>query len=117
MTMVYTSCYNDKADILYPSTSNLSNCDTTTITFTNQINPIINTYCLGCHGSATAASIGAGINLSNYNALKLYVTNGSLMNSILQNGKASPMPKSASKLDNCTITKVQIWINKGALNN
>lgn len=116
MILLLSSCYYDKADILYPQ-SNVSNCDTTNITYANQVSQILNTYCNNCHGATTAAAVGGGINLSNYSSMKAHVDNGSLINSILQNGKASPMPKNANKLDNCSINKIQIWINKGALNN
>jgi uncharacterized membrane protein len=113
-----TACYYDKADIIYPSTGGVvGNCDTANITYANQVVQVLNTHCNTCHSSAAAASIGGGINLSTYTSVKTYATSGSLLNSILQNGKASPMPKNASKLDNCSITKIQTWINKGALNN
>jgi hypothetical protein len=36
---------------------------------------------------------------------------------MLQNGKASAMPKGGGKLDNCTLNKFSSWINQGALNN
>jgi hypothetical protein len=49
--------------------------------------------------------------------VKPYITNGKLINSILQNGQASAMPKNGAKLDACTINKIIVWINKGALNN
>jgi hypothetical protein len=35
----------------------------------------------------------------------------------VQNGQASAMPKGAAKLDQCTINKIALWINKGAPNN
>lgn len=109
-----TACFYDKADVVYPTTASL--CDTTNITYSNQIVSILNAQCNYCHGAA-ANSIGGGIYLNTYAALKPYVNNGSLLNSILQNGKASAMPKNGSKMDNCSITKIQSWINKGALNN
>jgi hypothetical protein len=67
--------------------------------------------------SGGAAAAGAGIVLDNYNSVKTYVSNGKLLNSILQNGKASSMPKGGGKLDNCTLSKFSSWINQGALNN
>jgi hypothetical protein len=49
--------------------------------------------------------------------MKPYITNNSLLNSIVQNGKVSPMPLNAPKMDVCIISKIAAWINKGALNN
>jgi len=30
-----------------------------------------------------------------------------------QNGIYSPMPKNSNKVDDCTLNKIQIWINNG----
>ena len=77
---------------------------------------IVNAQCNYCHGAA-ANSIGGGIYLNTYAAMQPYIKNGSFLNSILQNGKASAMPKNGAKMDNCSILKIQSWINKGAINN
>ncbi len=114
VSIAFTSCFYDKADVVYPVSA--SACDTTTVTYSNQIVSILNAQCNYCHGAA-ANSIGGGIYLNTYAALKPYVNNGSFLNSILQNGKASAMPKNGAKMDNCSILKIQSWINKGALNN
>ncbi len=114
VAITFTSCFYDKADVVYPVSA--STCDTTTVTYSNQIVSILNAQCNYCHGAA-ANSIGGGIYLNTYAALKPYVNNGSFLNSILQNGKASAMPKNGAKMDNCSILKIQSWINKGALNN
>ena len=112
----FNACYYDKADSIYPDISTTT-CDTANITYSKQVVSIINTNCNNCHATALANSIGGGINLGTYTAMKPYITNGSLLNSILQNGKAAPMPKNASKLSSCNILVIQTWINKGALNN
>lgn len=114
VSIAFSACFYDKADMVYPSIA--TTCDTTTVTYSNQIVSILNAQCNYCHGAA-ANSIGGGIYLNTYAALKPYVTNGSFLNSILQNGKASAMPKNGAKMDNCSILKIQSWINKGALNN
>lgn len=110
----FTACFYDKADVVYPTTA--STCDTTAVTYTNQIVSIVNAQCNYCHGAA-ANSIGGGIYLNTYAAMQPYIKNGSFLNSILQNGKASAMPKNGAKMDNCSILKIQSWINKGAINN
>jgi cytochrome c5 len=114
VSITLSSCFYDKADVVYPTTA--LSCDTTNVTYSNQIVSILNAQCNYCHGAA-ANSMGGGIYLNTYAALKPYVNNGSFINSILQNGKASAMPKNGAKMDNCSILKIQSWINKGALNN
>jgi hypothetical protein len=114
ISITWTSCFYDKADVIYPTTAIA--CDTLNVRYSDQIVSILNAQCNYCHGAA-ANSIGGGIYLNTYSAVKPYINNGSLLNSILQNGKASAMPKNGAKLDNCSILKIQSWINKGALNN
>ena len=114
VSIAFSACFYDKADVVYPTTASV--CDTTNVTYSNQIVSILNAQCNYCHGAA-ANSMGGGIYLNTYAALKPYVNNGSFINSILQNGKASAMPKNGAKMDNCSILKIQSWINKGALNN
>jgi mono/diheme cytochrome c family protein len=110
--MYLSSCYYDKANLIY--TQNLA-CDTTAVKYSTILAPMLTTNCNYCHGG-TAAN-GAGIVLDNYASTKAYVDNGKLLNSILQNGKASAMPKGGGKLDVCSINKITNWINKGAINN
>lgn len=107
-----SSCFYDKADLIYPQPTT---CDTATVTYSGTVATILNSNCNGCHGGAAAA--GAGIKLDTYAGVSTWVTNGRLLNSMLHNGQASPMPKGGSKLDACTINKVSSWITKGAPNN
>lgn len=106
------SCFYDKADLIYPQ---VTSCDTTAVTYSGTVAKILTSNCNGCHGGAAAA--GAGIKLDTYTTVSTYVTNGRLLNSMLHNGQASPMPKGGTKLDACTINKVSSWIKKGAANN
>lgn len=112
----FASCYYDKKDLIYPLVA-VTACDTTNSTYTAVVAPLIKTNCAMCHATAVANGSGAGIVLDNYTAVKVYVNNKMLLNSILQNGTVPPMPLNAAKLDACTINKIAAWINKGALNN
>lgn len=106
-------CYYDKEEILYPAGS----CDTATVTYGATVSGIINTNCNVCHSTASANANGGGIQLDSYTKLKVYVDNGRLMGSINHAGGFSPMPKNATKLNGCDISKIQAWVNKGAPNN
>jgi len=113
--LLLSACYYDKKDQVYPQAA-VSTCDTTNVTYTITVTNILNANCNNCHG-ANANTLGAGIVLNTYATVKPYITNGRLVNSILQNGNASPMPKNMAKMDNCNINKIISWVNKGALNN
>jgi hypothetical protein len=111
--VLLASCYKDKADILY---ANSSNCDTSNITYSTHISPILRANCAlsGCHNSASKS---AGYAYETYNETKVSVNNGRLMGSIKHLSGFSSMPKGSSKLSDCNINKIQAWINKGAIDN
>ncbi len=111
----FASCYYDKADILYPD-GNVP-CDTSvTAKFSSDVLPVMNANCntTGCHNTISAAN---GIILDTYAGVKAQTSNGRLMGSINQKSGFSAMPKGASKLPTCSITKIQQWINSGTPNN
>ena len=48
VSVTLTSCFYDKADVVYPTTA--LSCDTVNVTYTNQIVSIVNAQCNYCHG-------------------------------------------------------------------
>jgi len=111
--MFLGSCYYDSEEALYPSLN--SACDTTNVTFSGKIAPMLANSCLSCHSNATAAGSGNGIRLENYADVKTRAT--ALAGSIKQTGTYSPMPKNGGKLKACLITQFDIWVKNGMLNN
>lgn len=114
-----SSCYYDSLEELDPNFPQL-NCDTTgTISFSQQVNPIITTFCGSTGGSATSchgASSSSGIPLVSHIDISNSASDN-LMDAIRQINGASPMPKGGGKLDNCRIATIQKWIDEGKLNN
>jgi len=108
-----SSCYYDNEEALYPSLN--SSCDTTNVTFSGKIAPMLAGNCLSCHSNAVAASVGNNIKLENYADVKSRIT--AISGSIKQNGSYSSMPKNGGKLNTCLINQFDIWVTKGALNN
>jgi uncharacterized membrane protein len=107
------SCYYDNEESLYPSLN--SSCDTTNVTFSAKIIPILTNNCLSCHSNATAASAGNNIRLQDYIDVKARIT--AIAGSIKHAGSFSPMPKNGGQLNACSITLVDIWIRNGAPDN
>lgn len=91
-------------------------CDTTNVSFSASVMPIISLKCKGCH---QGASPSGNLALTNFNDVKKRVDDGSLMGSInhASGFTAMPYPAGSAKLPECDIRKMQIWINNGALNN
>jgi hypothetical protein len=111
-----SSCYFDKKDQIYPQAATAT-CDTANVTYSLVVAPSIKANCAACHATSVANMSGAGIVLDNYTSLKPYITNNYFLNSIVQNGSVPPMPLNGPKIDACSIKKISVWINKGALNN
>jgi len=105
-------CYNNSEEYLYPKINN--NCDTTNVTYSGTISTIISENCLSCHQGSSASG---NIDLSNYANVKVQADNGKLLGTIKQLSGYSPMPKGSSKLSDCKINQIEIWIRNGALNN
>jgi len=106
-----SSCYYDKAELLYPGSVT---CDSsTTATFSKDILPMMNTHCnaSGCHNTVSASS---GVILDTYAGIKIQAQNGRLMGSTGPNGS---MPKGTSKLSSCNLSILQKWIDSGTPNN
>lgn len=101
--------------ILQGAKNNACNdCDSTTITYSAAVAPMINTNCKGCHNPAF---LSAGLDLTTYTNVRSIALNGKLMGSINHSTGFPAMPKGAAKLNDCKITQVRKWIEAGSLNN
>ena len=96
------------------NSSNCTDCDTTNYTYSGRVNPIIQTWCKGCH---SATSPGGGINLSSYSGVVSSIPNNQLLGSIKHVSTFSAMPKGTAQLSQCDIDAVEKWINAGFPNN
>src|SRR5512139_1891997 len=70
-----TSCVSNNEEELYPDEP----CDTTMVTYSGTIAPIINQNCLACHGAISPSS---GIPLEGYENLKQMVDEGRLVGAL-----------------------------------
>lgn len=110
--IAFSGCYKENAEDAYAPAP--GGCDTTNVTFNGVIKPIIDAKCAtsGCHlGSAFT-----GFDLSTHGGIAYSIGQGVFMPAINHTGP-SPMPKGQDKLDDCTIAKIQKWVNDGAPNN
>ena len=109
-----STCYYDSEEYLFPQLNN--SCDTTGITFTLSVKPILENNCYSCHSNSTSA-LGGNIKLENHADLKIQADNGHLIGSITHAGGFSAMPQGAPQLESCRITVIRKWIEAGSLNN
>jgi hypothetical protein len=106
----FVSCYYDNEEALYPTLS--TSCDTTNVTYSATIAPILNSNCVGCHNTS---SPGGSVLLTSYSDVLAHASR--ITGSIKQLSSYSPMPKNGGKLKACSITQWDIWVRKGMLNN
>jgi hypothetical protein len=103
-------CYYDVEEEIYGTID----CQSTDMSYLNDILPIIESNCYECHD---AANNNGGITLEGYDALKARVDSGQLLGAIKRESGFSAMPQNRAKLVDCTIEKIENWIQEGALNN
>lgn len=91
---------------------NFGQCDTTNVKFSNFVQPLIQARCQGCHSGSAPQG---GIRLENYTDIKTAANNTLLYTVVTRN--TNWMPKGGQKLDDCTTSKLKVWIDSGAPNN
>jgi hypothetical protein len=106
----FVSCYYDNEEALYPSLS--SSCDTTNVTYTGSIEPILSNNCYSCHSDANAA-FGGNVHLQ---AATDVISNSAKIAVAIKRTGASPMPP-AGRLSSCAVSQFDIWVKKGTPNN
>ncbi|MCS7074104.1 MAG: hypothetical protein NZ108_06530 [Bacteroidia bacterium] len=97
-------------------------CDTINVTYTATIKPILQQNCYECHSStATNPQRPGYLFFDNFNELKTIALAQSpasnLRDRINHRGIQPYMPFQRTKLDPCTIRKIEIWIEAGCPNN
>ena len=100
-------CYYDKGSELGRT------CDTTAVTYSNQVSSIIDLNCIECHGAGGTANP----KLDTYDQVNIQVQNGSFLGTIKHEAGYSPMPQNRPQLDPCLTGQIEIWISEGAQNN
>jgi hypothetical protein len=87
----------------------IDGCDTTSVTFSGQVWPMMEAYCTGCH---SASAPGGGVVIASYNDMVALAENGSLMGSIRWEAGYAKMPTN-QMLSDCNISVLQKWIDNG----
>lgn len=119
-----SSCTNDNLEEMHPT---VAQCDTTgLVSFANDILPIMNLHCgtdnIGCHINSGA---DGGCGFANYADMMDYLVSPAKDTKFIKTITHDPtlsaslyMPQGTSeKIDDCSIQKIQAWINRGKLNN
>ena len=88
-------------------------CDTVDMSFSKDINPIIQKKCVPCHNYELYYN---GRIYETYEGVKEVAETGLLLEVINHSGNIK-MPKDEPKLPDCEIDKFEAWVNQGFKNN
>lgn len=108
LLVLIPSCYYDNEVDLYPFDN--APCDTTNVTYSQTIAPIMSANCNNCHNINTPNG-NPPVITDNYKDLKVVADNGKLYNSVNWVDGKHNMPQGGGKLSYCDIAKINIWIN------
>jgi mono/diheme cytochrome c family protein len=94
-------------------------CDSVNVSFSQEVFPIIQNNCLGCHSGPNP---NGGISLTNYQQVKARASvpagsPGSLLGAITWNPGNTNMPQNGQQLQDCEIGIIRNWILEGMPDN
>ena len=104
------------ASCSYHNEAELYACDSSHVSYSLSIKPIIEKNCYACHSDASSIIYGNGINLEGHSNLKNLTNVGLVIGNIKHEPGFIAMPKGGPKLSTCEIAKIEAWVNKGAPN-
>ncbi len=111
-----SSCYYDNEEELYEHVQTIQ-CDTTNVTYSATIKPIMQENCNSCHNQAGPSGGVATDTYAGLQAITAAGLNDKLWGAVAHVNGFSPMPQGGNKLSDCNLAKIRVWINGGALNN
>lgn len=109
VALLVHGCYWENEETLYPDAD--QECDTTQVSFTGHIEPMLSTYCLSCHSNLNAPGFGGNISLEDYEDVSSFAE--TVLGSIRHDQGFQPMPRGGEKLDECLILTFEAWIQNG----
>lgn len=92
----------------------ISDCDTTGVSFSLDVQPILNQHCISCHNDDFSEK---EVNLTNYNGVRIPAMDGRLAGVVNHDQGYTPMPYLGDQLPQCDVKIITAWINQGAQNN
>jgi hypothetical protein len=112
------ACQHDPSpiEVLIPKkpTEIPDSCGLKSVTYSKTIKPLLDFYCIGCHGNGSASK---GINFEGYENLKLWINaDSSRVLGSIRFEKGAFMPP-IGKMAHCNIQQIEAWVKGGLKNN
>ena len=110
--VVASACSWENEVTFYPDAEN---CDTLDVSYGMDIVPVLANNCYSCHSNANAPDFGSGNAWEDYADVS---ASSSLIVAAINHLEGVPaMPKDSDKLDDCTISIIEAWVNDGSPEN
>lgn len=109
LLMVFTTCKTTKQPEKVVVAKPPPDCSTMAPTYSFDIRPVFETFCLNCHGEEG----DGGYSFTRISEIKRAAQSGALLGSIKWQKGYSRMPEHGEQLDANTINKIECWINNG----
>lgn len=112
LPLFLSGCYwENEEDLFGPSEF----CDTTDVSFAEDVTPLLMNNCFGCHSNQNAPENASGFSLEDYQDV---AENASLiLGAIRHQDGILPMPRNREQLDSCQISVIEAWVNAGTPDN
>jgi hypothetical protein len=107
-----TGCAWENEKTLYPDAGL---CDTLDVSYSEDVVPILANNCYECHSKTNAPDFGNGIALEDYE--DVFASSNRIVRAINHMEGFPAMPQEADKLDTCSISIIEAWVNRGAPDN
>ncbi|MFC2087747.1 hypothetical protein ACFLSA_06270 [Bacteroidota bacterium] len=101
LILVYSSCSYDDEETYYQE------CDTSNVSFSEDIRAIIDANCIFCHSDNYA---NGGYSYQSYEGVKEALDKGRFLGAIRHENGFRAMPDGQPRMDDCTILKIEVWI-------
>ncbi len=109
LTLSLGGCYYDNEEDLYLGSNS---CDTSNVTYTLSVAPVMAGYCNSCHATGSASG-----NIVTDNYASVVADIARIRGAVNHVSGFSPMPQNGGKLSDCDLSKIDIWIRQGKLKN
>jgi cytochrome c553 len=109
LVLFFTTCKTVKPTEKAVATKPVVDCNNINYSYSFDIKPIFETYCVNCHAEGGEA----GYNFTKIPDLKRAAQSGELIGAIKWKRGFSKMPQDADRLDETTINKIECWVNNG----
>jgi hypothetical protein len=110
--LLATGCSWENEETLYPE-SGL--CDTLDVSYSEDVVPILANNCYECHSNTNAPDFSYGHAFEDYE--DVFASSNLIVGAINHLEGFPPMPRGSDKLDTCSISVIEAWVNNGAPDN